>query len=86
QPNVKSSPPVLAILHSEPKSMSSYSNPPLLKYENIINGNLVFSKPLSYENHTTTEIYLHSIGDFERQAIAVYKHARQKSHTDTHMK
>ncbi|MBU0968956.1 MAG: hypothetical protein KKA54_21575, partial [Proteobacteria bacterium] len=47
QPNVKSSPPVLAILHSEPKSMSSYSNPPLLKYENIINGNLVFSKPLS---------------------------------------
>jgi len=26
--------------------MSSYSDPPLLKYENIINGNLVFSKSL----------------------------------------
>jgi len=41
---------------------------------------------LGHENRTTTEIYLHSIGDSERQAIDVYEHARQKSHTDSHMK
>jgi len=48
QPNVKSGPPVLVILHSEPKSMSSYAAPPFLQYENIINGILVFSKSLSH--------------------------------------
>jgi len=41
---------------------------------------------LGHENRTTTEIYLHSIGDSERQAMAIYEHARQKSHTDSHMK
>src|SRR5208337_3259593 len=38
---------------------------------------------LGHENRTTTEIYLHGIGDMERAAIAVYEHARQNSHTDS---
>ena len=39
---------------------------------------------LGHENRSTTEIYLHGIGDFERQAMQVYEQARQKSHTDSH--
>jgi integrase len=39
---------------------------------------------LGHENRKTTEIYLHSIGDLERQAIAVFERAREKSHTDSH--
>lgn len=41
---------------------------------------------LSHENRTTTEIYLHGIGEMEKAAIAVYEHARQNSHTDSHTK
>ena len=40
---------------------------------------------LGHENRTTTEIYLHSIGESERAAIAVFEKARQKSHTDSHL-
>jgi integrase len=43
-------------------------------------------KILGHENRTTTEIYLHGIGDMEKAAIAVYEHARQNSHTDSHTK
>ena len=39
---------------------------------------------LGHENRSTTEIYLHSIEDTERQAIAVFEHAIEKSHTDSH--
>ena len=39
---------------------------------------------LGHENRTTTEIYLHSIGDQEREAIAVYESVRKKSHTESH--
>jgi hypothetical protein len=39
---------------------------------------------LGHENRKTTEIYLHSIGDLERQAIAVFEQAREKSHTESH--
>lgn len=35
---------------------------------------------LGHQNHTTTEIYLHSIGEAEREAMVVYEHARQNSH------
>lgn len=34
---------------------------------------------LGHENRTTTEIYLHSIGSSERDAINVYEHASKKS-------
>jgi integrase len=43
-------------------------------------------KILGHENRTTTEIYLHSIGDAERAAISVYERARQNSYTDSHTK
>lgn len=39
---------------------------------------------LGHENRTTTEIYLHSIGEMEKVAMTVYEQARQKSHTDSH--
>ena len=34
-----------------------------------------------HENRKTTEIYLHSIGDLERDAMAIFERARKKSHT-----
>jgi integrase len=37
---------------------------------------------LGHENRKTTEIYLHSIGDEERQAMAIYEQARKKSQTN----
>ena len=40
---------------------------------------------LGHESRTTTEIYLHSIGESERAAIEVFERARQNSHTDSHM-
>ena len=39
---------------------------------------------LGHENRKTTEIYLHSIGDLERDAMAVFEQAREKSHTKSH--
>ena len=39
---------------------------------------------MGHENRKTTEIYLHSIGDLERKAIAVFESARENSHTDSH--
>ena len=41
---------------------------------------------LGHENRATTEIYLRTIGNAERDAMAIYEQARQKnSHTDSHM-
>jgi hypothetical protein len=37
---------------------------------------------LGHENRATTEIYLHSIGLAERQAIAIYERATENSHTN----
>jgi hypothetical protein len=37
-----------------------------------------------HENRKTTEIHLHSIGDLEKQAMAVFERALEKSHTDAH--
>lgn len=39
---------------------------------------------LGHENRKTTEIYLHSIGDLERQAMAAFERAREKSQMDSH--
>ena len=41
-------------------------------------------KLLGHENRSTTEIYLHSIGHAERDAISVFENAVKKSHTDSH--
>ena len=39
---------------------------------------------LGHENRKTTEIYLHSIGEMERDAMVVFERAREKSHTNPH--
>jgi len=39
---------------------------------------------LGHENRKTTEIYLHMLGDSERQAMALYEMAARNSHTDLH--
>jgi integrase len=39
---------------------------------------------LGHDNRKTTEIYLHSIGDLEREAIEVFERAREKPHTKPH--
>ena len=44
----------------------------------------VIQRILGHENRKTTEIYLHSIGEMERDAIVVFERARKKSHTDSH--
>lgn len=41
-------------------------------------------KILGHENRQTTEIYLHSFNESEKQAIRAYEAARQKSHTFSH--
>ena len=40
---------------------------------------------LGHENRKTTEIYLHSIGEAEREAMAIFERASQKSHTASHI-
>ncbi len=39
---------------------------------------------LGHENRTTTEIYLHSIGMAEREAMIIYEKAVKNSHTNSH--
>jgi integrase len=39
---------------------------------------------LGHENRTTTEIYLHSIGGSEREAMAAFDRIRENSHTKSH--
>ena len=41
-------------------------------------------KILGHENRRTTEIYLHSFNETEKQAIRDYELARQNPHTDSH--
>jgi len=45
---------------------------------------------LGHENRTTTEIYLHSIGEAEREAMNIYERfvndSEENSHTDSHTK
>lgn len=54
----------------------------LLEQSNVPIGTI--QRILGHENRSTTEIYLHSIGDSERSAMLTYEQARQQSHTDSH--
>lgn len=56
----------------------------LMENSNVSIGTI--QKILGHENRTTTEIYLHTLGDSERIAMLAYEQARQNSHTDSHMK
>jgi integrase len=38
---------------------------------------------LGHENRTTTEIYLHSIGNMEREAMNIFDRISEDSHTET---
>jgi len=64
-----------ALRHSGASIMES-SNVPIGSIQRI----------LGHENRSTTEIYLHSIGETERLAIAVFEKVQQNSHTDSHTK
>ena len=39
---------------------------------------------LGHENRTTTEVYLHSIGESEWKAMEIYEQVSEKSHTESH--
>jgi integrase len=39
---------------------------------------------LGHENRSTTEIYLHSIGEAEREAMRIFERMTENSHTDSH--
>ena len=54
----------------------------LMENSNVPVGSI--QRILGHESRMTTEIYLHGLGDAERQAILVYEQARQKSHTESH--
>ena len=50
----------------------------ILDRENVPLGTI--QRILGHENRTTTEIYLHSIGEAERQAMRVYERVSKESH------
>ena len=39
---------------------------------------------LGHENRSTTEIYLHSIGESEREAMRIFEQVSEISHTESH--
>ena len=39
---------------------------------------------LGHENRSTTEIYLHSVGEAEREAMKIFDEIDEKSHTESH--
>jgi integrase len=61
-----------------------HSGASTLDYHNVPIGSI--QRILGHEHRTTTEIYLHSIAESEREAMNVFERAREKSHTDSHTK
>jgi len=55
----------------------------ILENSNVSIGTI--QRILGHENRSTTEIYLHSIGDTERVAMLAYEQARENSHIDSHI-
>ncbi|MEJ2286755.1 MAG: site-specific integrase, partial [Desulfobacterales bacterium] len=56
-----------------------HSGASLMDRNNVPIGSI--QRILGHENRQTTEIYLHSIEQAEREAVAVYERARENSHT-----
>jgi len=54
----------------------------ILDHANVNIGSI--QRILGHENRSTTEVYLHSIGESEREAMKIYEKATQVSHTDSH--
>jgi integrase len=54
----------------------------VLDHANVNLGSI--QRILGHENRSTTEIYLHSIGEAEREAMSIYEKATQDSHMDSH--
>jgi len=54
----------------------------VLDHANVNIGSI--QRLLGHENRTTTEIYLHSIGEAERSAMTVYERALDNPHTLSH--
>lgn len=59
-----------------------HSGASIMENNNVPIGSI--QKILEHENRSTTEIYLHTIGEAERVAISIYERAREKSHTESH--
>ena len=59
-----------------------HSGASIMENHNVPIGSI--QRILGHENRTTTEIYLHSIGSAEWEAMAVLERANKKSHTDSH--
>jgi integrase len=53
-----------------------HSRASLMEHNNVPIGSI--QRILSHQNRTTTEIYLHSIGETEREALLIYEQARKK--------
>jgi integrase len=54
----------------------------IMDQKNVPNG--AIQRILGHENRRTTKVYLHSVGLMERDAMAVYERAREKSHAVYH--
>lgn len=54
----------------------------ILDHANVGIGSI--QRILGHENRATTEIYLHSIGQSEREAMEIYEQFTKKSHTESH--
>ncbi len=59
-----------------------HSGASILDYNNVSTGSI--QRILGHENRTTTEIYLHSIGEAEKEAMETFERFREKSHTKSH--
>ena len=59
-----------------------HSGASILENSNIPIGTI--QRILGHENRSTTEIYLHSIGDSERIAMLTFEKALGQSHTESH--
>ncbi len=54
----------------------------ILDHANVNLGSI--QRILGHENRTATELYLHSIGEAERDAMNIFEKATTDSHTESH--